>query len=141
MAALTANADRKRTAVRNTLRGSAGAAASTTLYKHGLISLDNSGNAIATAGSSTNCVGYAKQKVDNSSGAAGDKTVTYFYNDAIEITSSSVTQGHVNKTLYAKDDNTVVPTATTGPAVGVLKKLSGTTATVLVGVWEDKDGT
>lgn len=133
MTALAANADRVRTGLGNTLRGDGGVAASTTIYKHSLVTLD-AGVVTTVKGTSPNCVGYSKQKYDNSSGAASAITATYYYNDMIEIAASSVTNGHINTTMYAKDDNTVVPTATTGPAVGILKKLSGSTATVLVGV-------
>ena len=136
MAALTANADRIRTGVRNTLRDSAGVSASKTIYKHALVSL-NGTTVEPSTGSSTNCVGYAKQKYDNGSGAASAITATWYFNDMIEITSSSVTNGNIGSTMYAKDDNMVVPTSTTGPAVGILKKLSGSTATVLVGVFDD----
>lgn len=139
MTALSTDTYRNRSAVHNTIKGHANVAASTLIYGGSLVSLDGSGNAITTKATSTNCRGVALKRFDNSSGSAGDVVAEWREHELVDITSSSVTQGHINKTMYAKDDNTVVPTATTGPAVGMLKKLSGSTATVLVGAFEDTD--
>ena len=136
MAALTANVDRKRSGLDNTLVGSAGVAASTTIYKHSLVSLD--GGVLTTVKStSPNCVGYSKKKYDNSSGAASAISGEYYYNDLVELTGTGVTAGSINKTVYAVDDNVVQDNPTGGVAAGLLKKLDGNTCTVLVGVFDD----
>lgn len=141
MTALAANVSRTRTAVGNSLKGSAGVAASTTIYKGSLVSIDGSGNLITTKATSNNCVGVALKKYDNSTGSAGDITGEYRYMEAQEVAVSTVTVGLLHQTMYAKDDNTVVATATTGPAAGILISLSGTNGMVMFGVFEDTDGT
>ena len=138
MAALTANADRKRSPGATSRVGSKPVAASTQIYKHSLVSVDGSGNMITTKSTSNNCVGFSRKQYDNSSGSAGDLTAEYHYLEEVEITGSSVTAGHIHRTLYAKDDNLVVPTSTTGPAVGLLTNLVGTTCTVMVGLFQDE---
>lgn len=142
MTALSANVQRKRRGVDQGHVGSAGVAASTKIFKGSLVSLDASGNLITTKATSNNCVGYARQEYDNSSGSAGDVVGEYIWGDIVEIAVSTVTIGLVHRTMYAKDDNTVVSTATTGPAAGLLIDLtSASLGQVLLGTFEDKDGT
>lgn len=135
MAALTANADLKRHGTFARV-GSGGVAASTTIYRHGLLTLDG-GVIKPLAGTSPNCVGFAKEKYDNSAGAASAVTAEFFYGQVVELASTGLTNGHIYTTVYGVDDATVDPNPTGSPAVGLLVNLVSGTAHVLIGHFDD----
>lgn len=90
-------------------------AASTTIFMGSLIVLDASGDAEpATTATGKVCIGRAEEAVDNSAGAAGDKTVQvrkgafHFGNDG------SIDRANIGDTAYLVDDQTLADTDGTG---------------------------
>lgn len=88
--------------------------ASDIIYKGALVSINAAGYAIpASDTAATFCVGVADEKVDNSSGSAGDKWVRVLSGRAFRITASSITQAMVGESMCVVDDNTVDDAADT----------------------------
>lgn len=83
-------------------------AASTTIYKGSMVCLDANGYAVPAADTSgySNVVGVAREKVDNSTGSAGDKTVVCELG-VFKFAATSITQAMVGTTMYVEDDQTV----------------------------------
>lgn len=108
-------------------------AASTTMYKGGLVCIDADGYAIPaadTAGLSP-VVGVATEGRDNSSGADGDLNVEIASNVDILIAATGVTQTMVGQDMmYVEDDNLVDDAAgvTNLIAVGVIVEFISTTS-------------
>lgn len=113
-------------------------AASTTIYKGSLVSLNSSGYAIPAADTaSTTCVGVAEEKVDNSAGSAGDKNVVVRRMAEFEFATASLVLADVGKNCFVADDQTVGDAAaqTNDIKVGVVTQyVSATKVRVLVGV-------
>lgn len=82
-------------------------AASTKLYKGGMVSLNASGYAIPAADTaSTIVIGVADEYVDNSAGANGAKWVRVVSGRAFKFAASSITQAMVGTTMCVVDDQT-----------------------------------
>jgi hypothetical protein len=77
-------------------------------------------------------LGFAESKVDNSTGAAGDKNVRVRTRGQIVLSVTGVTAvTDVGATVYASDDDTFTLTSTSNTAVGkVARYVSGTTVVV-----------
>lgn len=77
-------------------------------------------------------LGFAECKVDNSTGAAGDKSVRVRVRGQIVLAVTGVTGvGDVGEVVYASDDDTFTLTSTSNTAVGkVARYISGTTVVV-----------
>lgn len=109
-------------------------AAATKIFGGGLAVLDASGNAEpgSTATGKT-AVGRAEEQVDNSAGAAGDKTVKVrrgvfcFENDG----GDAIDKSNLGGTAYIVDDQTVAATDGTGTrsAAGTIEQIDSQ------GVW------
>lgn len=85
-------------------------AASTKIYKGGLVALDanSDANDAADATGLTMVFGRAEETVDNSSGSAGDKTIlvkrgVFAYNNG----SAALAEDDLGAVCYIEDDNTV----------------------------------
>ena len=112
MSALTAD---RNTPFRSGKENNDPVAASTKIFAGSLTVLDGSGNAVP-ASTATGLIvrGRAEEFVDNSAGAAGDKTIQtrkgvyQFENDG------SINRTHVGKTIYIVDDQTLAATDGTG---------------------------
>ena len=76
--------------------------------------------------------GMAIEKVDNSSGAAGDKNVRVLERGKIEVPVTGVTGvGDVGSLVYMSDDDTWTLTSTSNSLVGkIVRFVSGTTSVV-----------
>lgn len=80
-----------------------------------LVSINAAGNAIGSAGASTErVVGMATESIDNSAGATADKTVSvlqgvmYFFNSG---GGDAITKADVGNTCYCVDNQTVAKTS------------------------------
>lgn len=107
MAALTADRDTKIIA-KPSLKGYP-VAASTTIYKGGMVCLDGDGYAVPAADDSaySMVIGVADEQVDNSSGSDGDKDVRVRSGEIYDFVASSITQAMVGTTMYVVDDQTI----------------------------------
>lgn len=121
-------------------RLSAGAAASTTLYKGGLVAINASGYAVpASADPRLRVVGVAEAKVDNSTGAAAAKTVqiqtgAFWFGNSSSTDAIAITE--IGQVCYVADDQTVAKTIGAGvrPIAGVVLGVDTTLGVcVLVG--------
>lgn len=75
--------------------------------------------------------GLAQAQVDNSAGAAGDKTIEVESGIFGVASDGTLNRTHIGKTVYLVDDQTVAATDGTGTrsAAGTLKDLEGSGAT------------
>ena len=134
MAALAAN---RATASRNTgaIR-SYPVVASDIIYAGSMVHVNSDGYAApaAASASSTGVVGVAIEKVDNSSGSAGDLDVMVQEGEFL-VAATSIAQTSVNLLVYASDDQTVDETqGTNEPIAGILTEVvSATSGWVLMG--------
>lgn len=132
MTALTADAPRQ-TKIANQRLHKLPVAASTTIYKGGMICIDADGYAIPaadTAGLSP-VVGIATEGRDNGSGSDGDLNVEIASNIDVLLAATGVTQTMVGENMmYAEDDNVVDDAAgvTNLIAVGVIVEFVSTTS-------------
>jgi hypothetical protein len=101
-------------------------AASTTIYKGSMVARDASGNAVpASAAQGLRILGRAEEKVDNSAGIAGAKTVKIrkgVYSFANGATTDALTKADIGRKIYASDDQTLARTSSKGnrPVAGIM---------------------
>lgn len=130
MAALTAN---KNLEARAYVKGldPFPVAASTVIYKGAIVALNAAGFAVPAADTAgLQVVGIAHDKVDNSTGANGDKNVIVEYGREYLMAAASITQALVGDLMYVVDDQTVDDAAgpTNDIAVGRLTRFVSTTS-------------
>lgn len=101
------------------------------VFKGSLLANNTAGYAAKAADTSGfTLAGIAHEQVDNSAGAAGDKTVRVYRTGIVELNfSGTATQADVGKVVYMVDDNTVGLAATTTNDVIVGRIVSFVTAT------------
>lgn len=101
------------------------------VFKGSLLTNNTSGYATKAADTANfTLAGIAYEQVDNSAGAAGDKSVRVERTGVFELNfSGTATQGDVGKAVYAVDDNTVALAATTTNDVLVGRIVSFVSAT------------
>ena len=88
--------------------GSCDLAAATTLYAGVLICFDTSGNLVNAANTSGfTFAGIGRQKVDNSTGAAGDKAAEFYKDGEWRLTGTGFAATDVGEKVYAIDNQTV----------------------------------
>jgi len=140
MAALTA--DKARTVYGTPIGVDVRVAASTTLYAGAIAVGDAGGDAVAaTDAAGLALLGIVTEKVDNSSGADGDKTVVVQRGHIEKLNHSALVQADVGKNVFVSDDNTVSDSAamTNDLKVGTLVGFEDGDALVLIGVFADVD--
>lgn len=107
-------------------------AAAVKIYAGAIVMLDASGNAKPGV-TATGLVarGRAEEQVDNTTGAAGDKTIKVERGVFAFKSDGTLTRANINKTVYVVDDQTLAATDGTGTrsAGGTLKDLEGSGAT------------
>lgn len=129
MAALTAD---RNTPTREGRADAHPVAAATRIYAGSMVMLDALGNAAgATTATGLKPAGRAEEYVDNSDGAAGDRTVLTRRGEFLWANDGSVTRAHIGAAAYAVDDQTVAATdgGGTRSACGTIRNVSAT------GVW------
>jgi len=96
-------------------------AAATTIYGGAMVCVDANGYAVPAADTAgLKFVGVARENVDNSGGANGDKSVIVRRKGVFRFKATSITQAMVGDTMYAVDDETFDETVTNSVAVGKL---------------------
>lgn len=112
MTALSQNAPRTRAGEGRRFRDPL--AAATRIFSGSMVALNATGFAIRAVPSATRVRGVAIEEADNTTGAAGDKSVDIergpflFRNDG----ANAVTRAHIGTNVYVVDDNTVGSLAT-----------------------------
>lgn len=105
------------------------AAAGIVAFAGAMVALDAAGNATPAATSTTlKGAGRAKERVDNSSGSAGDENVPYekgvflYKNSAA---ADEITRAEINENCYIVDDETVAKTdgGATRSVAGVIDEI------------------
>lgn len=105
-----------------------GVAASKTIYEGTLVYLDAGGDATdVKVDANTVFAGIARETVDNSSGADGDKDVEVWTDGVFELTSASLAAADVGVAIYGSDNATTTKTSTGAPQVGTLVKVISAT--------------
>jgi len=126
---MTALTNDRQTAVRQGRQYSDPVAASTLIFYGALVMLDASGNAVpASTATGLTVRGMAREHVDNSAGAAGDKNVAT-ENGTWRFAHSGLDRTDIGATAYAVDDQTVDTDSTGRSAVGTIVDIDN------VGVW------
>lgn len=83
-------------------------AASTTIYLGSIVNVNSSGYAVAGANDTSHeCMGIAKEFVDNSAGSNGDLSVIVEFGQVEKFASTGITQADVGKSAYVLDSGTV----------------------------------
>ena len=89
------------------------------IYEGAACGLDSSGNIQPFVASTTEFVGFATKKVDNTGGAAGDLNAQVRTQGKARLPVTGVTGiDDVGKIVYASDDNLFTLTLATGDAIG-----------------------
>ena len=87
----------------------------------------------AVANAATDHVaGVVKLEIDNSAGAAGDKSVE-FLTGVFEFDHTDLVAGDIGKAVFAVDNQTISRSAAAGVRAGTLRKIEGTKCWVAVG--------
>ncbi len=140
MAALTGNRDTKAYGENATHElYSLGVAASTIIYQGSMVARDASGNAVpASAAQGLRIIGRAEEKVDNSAGTAGAKTVNIrkgVFRYANGATTDALTKADIGRKVYASDDQTLARTSNKGnrPIAGIMVGLENSQIIVELG--------
>lgn len=105
-------------------------AASTTIYKGGMVCDNGSGAAVPAADTAGYVVvGIALEHVDNSSGSAGDRYVNVLAGQAFELVTSGAGAGNIGDYAYVTDDQTVALVPNTNNVVaGVVSRYVSATS-------------
>ena len=99
-------------------------AAATTLYQGTLAFFERTSGATEgyalgdDDGGNNNFAGVVVDKVDNSAGSAGDKTVEVYTEGSIVLEGSGFHQGYVGDKIYATDNYTVTPSSSSATYIG-----------------------
>lgn len=102
-------------------------AASTRIYAGSLVMLDAAGNAAgATTAVGLKPAGRAEEHVDNTDGAAGDRTALVRRGEFLWANDGSVTRANIGAAAYAVDDQTVAASdgGGTRSACGTIRNVS-----------------
>jgi len=82
-------------------------AASTTIYKGGMVAVNDAGHLVmASDAANLRVVGVADERVDNSAGSAGDKKCRVRSGRAFDFNATAITQAMVGDLMFVVDDNT-----------------------------------
>lgn len=105
-------------------------AASTTILKGELVALDSAENLVSgTEAASLEVVGIAAEHVDNSAGAAGDKTCQVYADAQFQLAATSIAQTAVGELMHLVDNQTIDETAGTNTVkVGFLVRVISSTS-------------
>jgi hypothetical protein len=131
MAALTRDKNRKALGADYQITPPIPVAAAAVIYKGALVALNANGFA-APAGDTASFLvaGIAREKVDNSAGANGDKSVVCEYGRHYLFTAVSIAQAMLGDPMYVVDDDTIDDAAgtTNDVFVGRLTKFESASA-------------
>ena len=75
--------------------------------------------------------GFADEKIDNSSGGDGAKTIRLRKRGSVLLDISGVTLADINKSVYATDDNTFTLSATSAVYIGQISRIDSSGVAVV----------
>lgn len=111
-------------------------AAATIIHAGGIVAVDTSGDLVpGSADATLKVCGVSDEHVDNSAGAAGDKTCRVVRGKVYRFNNSAgadeITAADYGATCYVVDDQTVAKTSNTNarPAAGIIRDVDAN------GVW------
>lgn len=111
-------------------------AAAATIFKGSSVMVSAAGYATSlTPTASTQFVGVALEKIDNSAGAAGAKYIRVYRDGSHSVVAVGQTQANVGDTVYWTDNETVGASASTRQLAGVITEFISATE-VMVDVRE-----
>jgi hypothetical protein len=104
-------------------------AASTIIYEGTMVFEDAGGDFTGTVLENGSFAGIAREHVDNSAGADGDKRVEVWTDGVFELTmdTTSLIAADIGKAVYGVDNFTISETATDLVPVGIIVKVLSTT--------------
>lgn len=112
-------------------------AASTTIYKGGMVAVNDAGHLVmASDAANLRVVGVADERVDNSAGSAGDKKCRVRSGRAFDFNATAITQAMVGDLMFVVDDNTFDDAAGTNgvPCGRLLEYISATRGIIYIPV-------
>lgn len=112
-----------------------GVAASKIIYEGTAVFLDAGGDATdVKVDANTVFAGIAREQVDNSSGADGDKTVEVWTDGDFELTiAGTLADSEIGTAVYATDNYTFNQTSTSNVAIGkLMDRVNGSTTVGIV---------
>ena len=111
-------------------------AANVHIYQRAILFGATGGVAPATAAAGKYCVGIAGEEVDNTGGAAGDKSVNVLAGRTFRLPSvagaNAVTADDIGANCYANDDESVTMDSSGKSAVGKVKWIDGSDVGVFI---------
>ena len=98
--------------------------ASSTIYAGSALSIDTGGEVGPLATGEVGFVGFAINKVDNSSGSAGDVNARVLTSGEVELTITGLDDNNdINDPVYASDDGTFTLTASGSTVIGRVSQI------------------
>lgn len=98
--------------------------ASSTIYAGSALSIDTGGEVGPLATGEAGFVGFAINKVDNSSGSAGDVNARVLTSGEVELTITGLDDNNdINDPVYASDDGTFTLTASGSTVIGRVSQI------------------
>ena len=102
--------------------------ASSIVYVGSAVSIDTGGEVGPLATGDAGFYGFALEKVDNSSGSAGDVNVEVVTAGKVELTITGLNDNDdIGDKVYATDDNTFTLTASGAKAIGKVAQITSLT--------------
>jgi hypothetical protein len=100
------------------------------IYEGAAVGSNSSGYAKPITNGDKFC-GFADEKIDNSGGGDGAKTVRIRKKGSILLDISGITLADINKSVYATDDNTFTLSATNAVYIGQISRIDSSDVVVV----------
>ena len=100
------------------------------IYEGAAVGSNSSGYAKPITNGDKFC-GFADEKIDNSGGGDGAKTVRIRKKGSILLDISGITLADINKSVYATDDNTFTLSATSAVYIGQISRIDSSGVVVV----------
>ncbi len=100
------------------------------IYEGAAVGSDLAGYAKPISNGDKFC-GFADEKIDNSGGSDGEKTIRLRKKGSILLDISGITLADINKSVYATDDNTFTLSATNAVYIGQISRIDSSGVAVV----------
>lgn len=100
------------------------------IYEGAAVGSNSSGYAKPIANGDKFC-GFADERIDNSGGSDGEKTIRIRKKGSVLLDISSITLADINKSVYATDDNTFTLSATSAVYIGQISRVDSSDLAVV----------
>ena len=100
------------------------------IYEGAAVGSNSSGYAKPITNGDKFC-GFADEKIDNSGGGDGAKTVRIRKKGSVLLDISGITLADINKSVYATDDNTFTLSATNAVYIGQISRIDSSDVVVV----------